>query len=296
MTEQKHKIYILYHAGCQDGLGSKYAAWKKFGDTAEYIPVSYGHPPPHMEDGSEVYIIDFSYDKATLEALDERMWILIVLDHHKTAEAALKELDFACFDMNKSGAVMAWNFFHSGKEVPEVLKRVQDRDLWRWQYKDTKPVTSALQTLGDNMYDWDHYVDNERGIEHLSTKGQAIEQYKASVIERICRPGTLTFRVWKGWKVAIVNATDLQSEIGAQLYDHYDVDFAIMYALSGAGLVYLGLRSKPGKGTDVSEVAKIYGGGGHKHSAGCTAPTSILHEWFSSTFFDPKKENNAPQS
>lgn len=288
------KIFVLFHASCQDGLGSKYAAWCKYGDDgATYIPVAYGEPLPIVPDESEVYIIDFSYDKATLEALNARMAKVVVLDHHKTAEAALKDLDFAFFDMNRSGAVMAWDYFHPDKPVPEVLKRVQDRDLWRWQYKDTKPVTSSLQVVGDDMELWDAYIETgDTGMTALASDGEAIESYKGSIIDRACRPYNVTFRVWKGFKVAIINASDLQSDIGAHLYENNNVDFVIVYSLNGAGLVNIGLRSKNPSGTDVSEIAKIYSGGGHKHSAGCTAPTSILHEWFSSTFFDPQKEKN----
>lgn len=36
--EPLKEIVIIYHAQCRDGLGSAYAAWKKFGDNASYIP------------------------------------------------------------------------------------------------------------------------------------------------------------------------------------------------------------------------------------------------------------------
>lgn len=281
-------VYVLFHGpGCQDGLGSKYAAWCKFGDEgATYIPVAYGDKLPDMVEGSEVYIIDFSYPKDVLEMLHQGMARVVVLDHHKSAEEALKGLDFAFFDMSRSGAVMAWNYFHPDTEVPEVLKRVQDRDLWRWQYRDTKAVTSAVQLLGGDMAQWQKYVELEsEGLGFLVNQGEAIENYKNYAIERACRDYQLTFRVWKSHKVAIINSNGLQSDIGAHLYDKYPVDYVIIYSLNGAGLVNIGLRSKNPTGADVSEVAKIYGGGGHKHSAGCSAPTSIIHEWYSSPFF-----------
>lgn len=280
-------VFILFHAGCQDGLGSKYAAWTKYGDDgAKYFPVAYGDPIPFIPDGSEVYIIDFSYDKATLEALNARCSKVVVLDHHKSAEEALKGLDFAFFDMNRSGAVMAWNYFHPGTDVPDVLLRVQDRDLWRWQYKNTKAVTSAVQTLGDDMTEWHRWLKMKSGgMMFLEGAGEKIEAYKDIAIERACRTYNITFRTWKGFNVAIINSNDLQSDIGAHLYEKYPVDFVIIYSLNGAGLVNIGLRSKNPTGTDVSNVAKIYGGGGHKHSSGCTAPTSIIHEWYSAPFF-----------
>jgi len=34
---------------------------------------------------------------------------VVVLDHHQTAQKALEGLNFAHFDMTKSGAVLAWN-------------------------------------------------------------------------------------------------------------------------------------------------------------------------------------------
>ena len=282
-----NKVYVLFHANCQDGLGSKYAAWCKYGDNgAEYIPVSYGQPIPVLEDGSEVYIIDFSYDKETLLTLKKRMADVVVLDHHKSAEEALKGLDFAFFDMNRSGAVMAWNYFHPEEEVPRALLRIQDRDLWRWQYKNTKPVTSAIQLLGDNMSVWDNSIPL---MNLLEEEGKAIESYKDHSVERTCRDYNVTLRTWKGFNVAIINASELQSEIGAYLYEKYPVDFVIIYSLSATGLVSIGLRSKAGFGADVSEIAKLYGGGGHKNAAGCSAPTSIIHEWYAAPFYQPKE-------
>src|SRR3989344_3757446 len=45
MHEHK-KIAVLYHGGCPDGFGGAYAAWKKFGNMAEYIPLKHGKPAP----------------------------------------------------------------------------------------------------------------------------------------------------------------------------------------------------------------------------------------------------------
>lgn len=37
------------------------------------------------------------------------------------------------FDMDKSGAALAWEFFFPGKEAPRLIKFVEDQDLWRWE-------------------------------------------------------------------------------------------------------------------------------------------------------------------
>jgi hypothetical protein len=76
-------IYVLYHANCVDGLGSRLAAWLALKDTALYFPVDYHKPIPAIPDGSEVYILDFSYPREVLEEMNARMSKLLVLDHHK---------------------------------------------------------------------------------------------------------------------------------------------------------------------------------------------------------------------
>lgn len=52
-TSIKPNIFVLYHAHCNDGLGAAFAAYKKFGESAEYIPVSYGKGLPEMDLDSE---------------------------------------------------------------------------------------------------------------------------------------------------------------------------------------------------------------------------------------------------
>ena len=116
-------IYVLYHKNCMDGKGAAYAAWKKFGESAKYIEVNYGEPVPEMTDASEIYILDFSYPKDVLYKMAETAKV-VVLDHHKTAQADLEGVEFAKFDMTKSGAVLAWEYFHPNSPTPMSLSQL----------------------------------------------------------------------------------------------------------------------------------------------------------------------------
>lgn len=125
--------HVLYHANCYDGFGAAFAAWKKFGDQAEYIPVSYGQDAPFILESEGIFIIDFSYPINTLNNLSQ-IAPVVVLDHHKTAEEALsphvgKDNPKIIFDMNKSGALLAWEYFHPETPVPLLIKHISDRDL-----------------------------------------------------------------------------------------------------------------------------------------------------------------------
>lgn len=260
-------IYVLYHASCTDGLGSKFAAWKKFGDAAKYIPVQYKKPMPEIEDGSEVYILDFSYSKEELEALNKRVSKLQVLDHHKTAEEALKNLDFAFFDMKKSGAVLSWEYFHPGIPVPELLLHIQDRDLWTWKKPGTREVLNALKTIREDFEKWDG-LNSTPLDDQFKDKWKLVSDFEDDYVESRCKNVGVTYLYIKGKKytVAAVNSTLLGSEIGSRLCQILDIDFAIVYFIDQDGDVVLSFRSLGD--FDVTPIAKHFGGGGHKNASG----------------------------
>lgn len=156
------KTFIIYHNNCTDGLGAQYAAWKKYGERATYIPANYGKPfPPQvtLDKNSEVYIIDFSYTKEILDDVNSKVGKLMVIDHHKTAKEALEGVEYAVFDMDKSGAVLAWEYFHNSPP-PELLQYIQDRDLWKWKLENTKHMLNALSIHGNDVKTWDEFQND----------------------------------------------------------------------------------------------------------------------------------------
>lgn len=272
------KTYVLYHAACMDGLGAKFAAWKKFGDKAIYISVQYGKPLPEIEDGSHVYIVDFSYPRDVLEELRSRVDLLVVLDHHKTAQEALKGFSGAMFDMNKSGAVLAWEYFHPGTSVPMLLQHIQDRDLWRFEIPGTRELHAALQILGDDMQAWDAMSrDDDMGRHFLSEAvrtGHTILSYEQRKIESALK--NVKVLPYKGFKAGVLNTTTLTSEIGNSICksEELGVDFSLSYFFDIDGQPVLSFRSQDD--FDVSVLARELGGGGHKNAAGARVNIDFL--------------------
>ena len=71
-------------------------------------------------------IVDFSYPRAIMERLPLDT---VVLDHHKTAEAncaGLLNLPFLTFDMNRSGAGLAWDRAILRRHEDELVRTVRD--------------------------------------------------------------------------------------------------------------------------------------------------------------------------
>ena len=154
---------ILYHGrNCPDGFGASLAAWLYYRENAEYVGLDHGDVksvddlPPLQ--GRTVYILDFSFSADILQAIDERAAKLVMLDHHKSA--AEKLTGFACrcgvvhFDMDKSGARLAWEFFHPHEPIPALLRYVEDRDIWKWEFEESGAFLSALDMEPQDFARW----------------------------------------------------------------------------------------------------------------------------------------------
>lgn len=277
---------ILYHAGCTDGFGAAYAAWRALGDDAEYVPVRHGGFPPEIERGSEVYILDFCYPVETLREIGRAASHVTVIDHHITALRDLADdaerdriygaesvtlstrigdnIDVR-FDTAHSGAVLAWQHFHAGRQVPLLLQYVQDRDLWRWELPDSREISAAIRAYPLEFKRWDRWAQRPGDVKALATEGAPILRHIDQQIEYACRRAR-----WGriGDKEAvIVNATAYASEVAERILAEVDVvPFVGVYSYDDAGRRVWSLRSRGD--VDVGAIAAALGGGGHKSAAG----------------------------
>lgn len=286
------KNVVLYHANCQDGTGAAFAAWKKFGDNAVYLPVQYGKPLPEFEKGPDttLYLLDFSVPSvADLEALGDACGRVVVCDHHVTARDALGGCNHpnveVVFDMERSGAVIAWNYFHPDAEVPLLLQYVQDRDLWKFEFPDTQAVHAGLGLVKGPVGAWNKYAFSDYYLDELTVQGDTLlERDKLAVEAKV--PNQVKVVTFNQYEAGILNTGELVSEVGEAIYNDatLNVDFAIMWFVTKENEVILSMRSKKG-GVNVGEICKKFGGGGHQASAGCKVDFRTLqyildNEWF----------------
>lgn len=153
---------VIYHDPCLDGFTAAWAAWLRW-PAATFIGSNYGQPAPDVS-GKNVLIVDFSYKASALEELRQSAASIVILDHHKTARDDLAPFAFrpnepelftlrevteaihflrcngitpicALFDMDRSGAGMAWDFCFPNQPMPWLVRLVQDRDLWRFAHR-----------------------------------------------------------------------------------------------------------------------------------------------------------------
>lgn len=268
---------IIYHGGgCLDGFASALAAYCHFQHLAgnsdiEYIPASHGDPPPDVT-GADVYLLDFCYPRPVMEGLCRQAERVTVLDHHISAMEACEGLDqqFAnlrlYFDMSRSGAVISWEYFHS-TPVPWLFRYVQDRDLWQWQYPETKAVTAGLASHAQRFDLWQSFAFEADALKDLIADGEAISRYREQEIAVYKR--RLVLASIAGYRVPVVNCpTSIVSELLSDLARGYP--FAAAYMDKPEQRVW-SLRSSE-EGEDVAKVAGLFGGGGHAKAAGFSTP------------------------
>ncbi len=253
-------VYILYHAGCDDGFGAAWAAWKALGERAEYLPVAHGEPPPELPPDATVYLLDFSYPRDVLLRLRSQVRGLTVLDHHETTKEELVGLDFVTLDTEKSGAVLAWEFWHPDEEPPPLVRYLEDADLWRFELPKSREIAAALEARPYDFTVWDRL-----DVAILAREGASILPFRDRVVDRTCEEARL--ESLGGHEVPVVNATAFWSEVGHRLLERFpEAPFSASYRERKDGRRVWSLRSRGD--FDVSEVAEEFGGGGRRTAAG----------------------------
>lgn len=280
-------ILVIYHANCMDGLGALWAAIRKLGLYSEMHAAGYGSEPPDVT-GKNVYILDFSYPRDIILEMSKKAASLHVIDHHVTAEKNLEGLPNVKFDMKKSGAVLAWEFFHGDMPAPEILLYIQDRDLWKWALPDSHAINEYLRFYIDfdkeaalNLYALDCIragiaVD---GLTPLVELGERLLEIKAGRVKRLTeRPFVLTF-ILDGKEIKIPATfaeADICSEVGGALAEQTSVQTGCVILPMGSNGKY-GLSFRSRGASDLAlRLAESFGGGGHLKAAGCgISPTEL---------------------
>lgn len=270
---------VIFHAGCTDGMAAAWALRRLFPtrfygvplENTTFTPMHYGDPlDVEALRGKSVHVLDFSFPRATLLALEEAADFLLVLDHHKTAQADLEGLPFCTFDMARSGAGLAWDAIApSSMPRPPIIDYVEDRDLWRFKLPHAKAVGAALQELPVGVPGqpldfeaWDRAA--QMSVEQLAMMGtlHLLTQHRlAKVIARHAQPAILGGHACKVAVTAV-----LQSEVGELLTSEHPMGVTCFQREDGKWVYSLRSRSD----FDVSEVARQFGGGGHAQAAGFT--------------------------
>lgn len=259
------KIIVFYHKDCWDGFGGAWAAWKKMGSKADYVGLQPGAPPDFEVKNKEVYLIDTAFPIPAMRQLLKNNLKVVLLDHHFSNKEVAEIVPEKLFEMDHSGAVLAWKYFHPKKATPVFLKYVEDADIWKWALPNSKALSMLREGLPFDFRAWSKWVNDYEDKKKLKARmlhGQQLLDYSADLQDKAVKNAQVV--EFEGYRCLAVNSPLLHSDIGNKL-SKLMPPFGIVWA-EKSDVRTFSLRSN-GK-FDVSKLAQKYGGGGHKAAAG----------------------------
>ena len=289
----------VYHDKCDDGFGSAWIVRKRW-PQVRLAAANYGLPFPDVDIvGKNLLMVDFSYNAGEIEALAKRARSVVILDHHKTAEVALdrwrvaalanqcikaEDIDggmkswssncFAYFDMERSGVSLACQFCFPGQALSKLLAHIEDRDLWRFKLPKTKAISRWLQSYPYDFDVWGRLIESFEDSDLRATmigEAESIERFYDRQVAEIVPTATLKdIGKWKNVPVAYASYAFVSDVAHALLKANPAAPFAAV-VVDAYGSRTWSLRSEDSR-QDVSEVAKQFGGGGHRNASGFRVP------------------------
>ena len=296
------EFLCIYHGACDDGFASAWIVRRALGeDRVDFYPGVYQKHPPDIT-GRNVIMVDFSYKRPVIDKMRETANSILILDHHKTAQADLADIlppissttknysiplelprMSALFDMEKCGASLTWDFFFPDQTRPNFIHYIEDRDLWKKQLKNGDEFSIALRSYPQDFKQWDKFILEKNGVGLLISEGQSIQRYYRLRVEEFkanAYYGEFEMYWDKDQHVNIyegmfANAPYFAaSEVAGELCNDLTM-FGACYFHRADGMWQYSLRSR--SNFDVSVLAKYYGGGGHANAAGF-AVKELVHD------------------
>jgi len=265
-------------------VASNVSIHDKYNDMPVFQEIDYRtkFPMETIRKDEQVYIVDYSISPDEMRELLNITKDVTWIDHHKTAIEKYKEFEHEIRGIRYdgvSGCMLTYCYIHHmtargegeikpfdismTEDAPMFTKLIDDWDVWKFNYSDD---TRYFQ-IAFNAYDfspcadtWDMFLDND-GEQTLIEQGKIMIQYRDNWAKNYMKLGFET--EFEGHKCFAVNLGCCNSDYFKSLPEG---KYEILIPFVFDGNVYtVSLYSTT---VDVSEIAKKYGGGGHKGASG----------------------------
>jgi oligoribonuclease NrnB/cAMP/cGMP phosphodiesterase (DHH superfamily) len=172
--------------------------------------------------------------------------------------------------MTWSGAVLAGRFFErngyfSGMAA-DIAGYVSDRDLWKFELPSSREINAWISSLPFDFVAWDDaaqlLASNKQLVREMGAALLAKTRQYASEVSKNVR--LVEFHPFEGVPCVNVPQVDI-SEVLELLLDSFGT-IALGWFVRADGLAQVSIRTRGD--VDASELARRFGGGGHKNAAG----------------------------
>lgn len=292
---------LVITASNNSGLACGYAAWNNLRYSSEYIALDYGQELPDLTGIEMLYILSYTLTRKQIEFLRSNNIPTVIIDDKNNSfyiklfneqlgiQVEKEEIDVFIsnnfedenttqirylINSNKSSISSCWEYFNTNPVLPKLLKYIEDYNTWKFQYKESKRLNYALNSINskvDYSY-WSQLNMSEDLLNYILQKGQAIEEYFNTINTKFINNEDNLFYTNIGEHkivlLTLTRANDINELADLILYVKEDVDFVIGFNLLGNDNSFkVSLRSRVNE-VDVSEIARRFGGGGKPTTAG----------------------------
>lgn len=276
---------VVSHGDDADGFGSAYLIQNFVNPHAEIYFMSYGdqRPPLSVFEGKNVIFTDFTLPNDQMCEIVDAMGKgkkLVIIDHHAPKFEDLHYLS----ELYIPGAVQLYcrqeasaieltrQYFNL--ESHWIIDYVNIGDRWDWspdpeKAKYQRNICSVIYSYPLEWEWWDRLWQRECDDE-LEKEGYIVERHKWALSAEILKQAyTATIA---GHEVRVINSPILRSELASELSK--GSEFGVAWYRKADGTNEFSLRSIRGEGSerDVSEIARLFGGNGHKHASAFRVP------------------------
>jgi len=262
----------IYHNDT-DGRASAAIVRRALGSEIALCEMKYGDSFPLDEIlvADHIIIVDFSLpreDMQRLAAYHQFTWI----DHHKSAIEEMSDLSEdwpGVRQTDEAACVLTWRYFFPDKPIPRAVVLIGDRDIWRWDERETGAFNEGLYQLNTNPYNtklWKPLLNNDRAlVKEIIERGSILREARLRNIQSAtARYGFVV--IFEGHRTLAVNLRG-SGDLGEHIRNcGYEIAYCYIDNLvDGELFTFVSLYSKE---VDVAKIAQRFGGGGHRGAAG----------------------------
>lgn len=231
----------------------------------------------------QIYIVDYSISTDEMWKLLDKTQNVTWIDHHKTAIEMYEGFEHEIRGIRYDGIAASMltycyikHMTHNGEgniktfdlsmmnDAPWFTKLIADWDVWKHEYGDNARnfiVAFDAYDFNPTSSEWNKFKKYENYENSMIEEGKVMAIFRDGWAKEYMNLGFET--VFEGYKCYAVNLGCCGSEYFKSLpEDKYDI--FIRFVFDGIEYSF----SMYSKTVDVSEIAKKYGGGGHKLAAG----------------------------
>lgn len=282
---------VIYHNKDMDGYCSGAIARLHFHrhgyPEVDMIGWDYGNPIPDIPHHANVIMTDISFPAEEMIKLQNNCALFTWIDHHKTAIKDSEDHGYSQAHglrrVGDSASLLAWEYFFGEqyKNPPSVVYWTDRYDVWK-QGDDWEVVLQMQYALRHFFRDpaevshyrhWAPFLTEGIGLGEYEDIGRAIYLFSKDLHKKQCQ-NAFDLRFHGLNFIALNHAFGGSTVLESVVNSNHDGIFMFYFD----GKKYKVSLYGNGKDHDLSQIARIYNGGGHFQASGFTVSKDIMKQ------------------